>query len=210
MACVLGALTRPGDTLAVEELTYPGLRALAGLLHLRLAPVAIDDEGLIPEAFASICKGAPVRALYTMPTLHNPTTATMPAARREALAEIARRHDVALIEDDVYGFLLDAPPAPLAQYAPERGFYLTSASKSLMPALRVGYVHAPREMIEPIAAAVRATLYSAPPLMARIVTGWITDGTAARLAEAKRAETRRRNSAARHILSGIPGAVVAG
>ena len=50
-----------------------------------------------------------MRALYTMPTLHNPTTATMPVARREAVAEMARRHDVALIEDDVYGFLLDAP-----------------------------------------------------------------------------------------------------
>ena len=79
-----------------------------------------------------------------------------------------------------------------------------------MPALRVGYVHAPKAMVEPIAAAVRATLYSAPPLMARIVGGWIADGTAARLAEAKRAETRRRNSRARHILSGIAGAVVAG
>ena len=51
MACVIRALTRPGDIVAVEELTYPGLRALAGLLHLRLAPVAIDGEGLIPQAF---------------------------------------------------------------------------------------------------------------------------------------------------------------
>jgi DNA-binding transcriptional MocR family regulator len=173
-------------------------------------PVAIDEKGLIPEAFHSVCQAAPVRALYTMPTLHNPTTTTMPPARRQVLAELARRHDVALIEDDVYGFLLDEPPTPLAQYAPERGFYITSASKSLMPALRVGFVHAPRVMVEPIAAAVRATLYSAPPLMARIVAGWIADGTAARLAEAKRAETRRRNRVARRILSGIPGIVVAG
>jgi DNA-binding transcriptional MocR family regulator len=137
-----------------------------------------------------------------MPTLHNPTTATIPVARREALAEIARRHDVALIEDDVYGFLLDAPLPPLAHYAPERGFYVTSTSKSLMPALRVGFVHAPLRKVEAIAAAVRATLYSAPPLMARIVVRWIADGTAARLAEEKRAEIRRRNSTARRILAG--------
>jgi DNA-binding transcriptional MocR family regulator len=202
MACVIGALTRPGDTLAVEALTYPGLRALASLLHLRLAPIAIDDEGLIPEAFDAACRAAPVRALYTMPTLHNPTTATVPVARREALAEMARRHDVTLIEDDVYGFLLDAPPPPLAHYAPERSFYITSTSKSLMPALRVGYVHAPKAKVDPIAAAVRATLYSAPPLMARIVARWIADGTAARLAEEKRAETRRRNSTARRVLAG--------
>jgi DNA-binding transcriptional MocR family regulator len=201
MTCVISAVTRPGDTLAVEALTYPGLRALASLLHLRLAPVAIDAEGIIPEALGSVCRAVPVRGLYTMPTLHNPTTATMPAARREALAEVARQHDIALIEDDVYGFLLDAPLPPLAHYAPERGFYLTSASKSLMPALRVGYVHAPKGKIEAVAAAVRATVYSAPPLMARIVARWIADGTAARLVEQKRAEIRRRNRRARSILA---------
>ena len=211
MACVIGTLTQPGDTLAVETLTYPGVRVLASLLRLRLAPVAIDDEGLIPEALDTVCRAAPVRALYTMPTLHNPTTATMPPARRETVAEVARRHDLALIEDDVYGFLLDAAPLPLAHYAPERGFYLTSASKSLMPALRVGYVHAPKGRVEPIAAAVRATVYSAPPLMARIVARWIADGTAARLVKEKRAEIRRRNRMAHSTLgaSGFIGDPVA-
>jgi DNA-binding transcriptional MocR family regulator len=201
MACVIGAVTQPGDILAVEALTYPGLHALASLLHLRLVPVAIDDEGLIPEALDAVCRATSVRALYTMPTLHNPTTTTMSLARREALAEVARRHDVALIEDDVYGFLLDAPLPPLAHYAPERGYYLTSGSKSLMPALRVGYVHAPKAKVEPIAAAVRATVYSASPLMARIVARWITDGTAAQLVEEKRTEIRRRNRMARSILA---------
>src|SRR6266851_2558628 len=129
MFCVIGALARPGDTLAVEALTYPGLRALANLLHLRLTPIALDGEGLIPEALEAACRAAPVRALYTMPTLHNPTTATMPVARRKALAEVARRHDLALLEDDVYGFLLDAPLPPLAHFAPERVFYITSTSK---------------------------------------------------------------------------------
>jgi DNA-binding transcriptional MocR family regulator len=200
MACVIGALTQPGDALAVEALTYPGLRALASLLHLRLVPIAMDEEGLVPEAFAAVCRAAPVRALYTMPSLHNPTTATMPEARREAVAELAQRHGVALIEDDVYGFLLDAPLPPLAHYAPEHGFYITSTSKSLMPALRVGYVHAPKAQVERLAAAVRATIYSAPPLMARIAARWIADGTAERLAKEKRAETRRRNRMARRIL----------
>jgi DNA-binding transcriptional MocR family regulator len=203
MACVIGALTRPGDTLAVEALTYPGLRALASLLHLRLVPIAIDEQGLIPEALDAACQAAPVRALYTMPTLHNPTTATLPSGRRETLAELAEKHDLALIEDDVYGFLLDAPPPPLAYYAPRRSYYITSLSKCLMPALRVGYVHAPKTQVEPIAAAVRATVYSAPPLMARIVARWIGDGTAARLIEEKRAETRRRNHRARQILAGV-------
>ena len=202
MACIVGALAQPGDTLAVEALTYPGLRALAQLLHLRLAPIAIDQEGLIPEALDAACRAAPVHVLYTMPTLHNPTTVTMPVERREALAEVARKHGLVLIEDDVYGFLLDAPLPPLAHFAPERSFYISSTSKSLMPALRVGYVHAPRAQVERLAAAVRATIYSAPPLMARIAAHWIADGTAERLAVAKRAETRQRNRMARRILAG--------
>jgi DNA-binding transcriptional MocR family regulator len=127
----------------------------------------------------------------------------MPMARREALAEVAQRHGVALIEDDVYGFLLDTPVPPLAHYAPEHGYYITSTSKSLMPALRVGYVHAPKPQIERIAAAVRATMYSAPPLMARVATRWIGDGTAERLFAEKRAETRRRNQTARRIFAGV-------
>jgi DNA-binding transcriptional MocR family regulator len=203
MACIIGALIQPGDTLAVEALTYPGLRVLASLLHVRLLPLSIDEQGLVPEALEAACRTAPVRALYTMPTLHNPTAVTMPEIRRQALAEVACRYDVALIEDDVYGFLLDTRLPPLAYYAPERSFYITSASKSLMPALRVGYVHTPKAMVEPLAAAVRATVYSAPPLMARIAARWIADGTASRLAEEKRTEMRRRNRAARRILTGV-------
>jgi DNA-binding transcriptional MocR family regulator len=138
-----------------------------------------------------------------MPTLHNPTTATMPVVRRQALAEVAQRYGVTLIEDDVYGFLLDEPLPPLAHFAPQHGIYVTSTSKSLIPALRVGYVHAPQAKIEPIAAAVRATIYSAPPLMARIVARWVVDGTAERLVTQKRTETRARNRRAREILSGV-------
>ena len=203
MTCVIGALTQPGDTLAAEALTYPGLRALARLLQVRVVPIAMDEQGLVPDALDAACRAAPVRALYTMPTLHNPTTATMPVARRQALAEVVQRYGVTLIEDDVYGFLLDEPLPPLAHFAPQHGIYVTSTSKSLIPALRVGYVHAPRAKIEPIAAAVRATIYSAPPLMARIVARWVADGTAERLAAEKRTETRIRNRRAREILSGV-------
>src|ERR1700758_5171627 len=202
MTCVIGALTQPGDTLAAEALTYPGLRALARLLQVRVVPIAMDEQGLVPDALEAACRAAPVRVLYTMPTLHNPTTATMPVARRQALAEVAQRHGVLLIEDDVYGFLLDAPLPPLAHYAPQHGIYIPSTSKSLIPALRIGYVHAPQANIEPIAAAVRATIYSAPPLMARIVARWVADGTAERLVAEKRSETQTRNRKAREILAG--------
>ena len=60
-------------------------RALASLLRLRLVAIAMDEQGLVPDALDAACHAGSVRALYTMPTLHNPTTATMPMARREAV-----------------------------------------------------------------------------------------------------------------------------
>jgi DNA-binding transcriptional MocR family regulator len=203
MACVLAALTQPGETLAVEALTYPGVRAVASLLHLRVVPIAIDEQGLLPDALAAACRAGPVRALYVLPTLHNPTTATMPVERRQAVAEVARQHGMALIEDDVYGFLLEAPPPPLAAFAPELAFHINSTSKSMVPALRTGYVHGPAAQIERVVAAVRATTYSAPPLMTRIASRWIEDGTAARLVEEKRAAMRRRQTLVQHRLAGL-------
>jgi len=202
VASVLSSMTQPGDTVAVESLTYPGVRSAASLLNLRLAPVAMDDQGLLPEAFASICRGGNVKALYTLPTLHNPTATVLPVERRRALAEIARNHAVALVEDDVYGFLLADAPPPLTRFAPERAFYITSTSKSLAPGLRIGYVHAPASAVERVAAALRATVYMATPLMAALATRWIEDGTAERLVAEKRAETAARQSLARKLLEG--------
>lgn len=211
VASVLSAVTQPGDTVAVESLTYPGIRSAASLLSLRLAPVAMDDDGLAPESLATLCRSGTIKALYTLPTLHNPTATVLPVERRRAVAQIAEANGVALIEDDVYGFLLDAPPPPLASFAPQLGYYITSTSKSLAPGLRIGYVRVPAGAVERVAAALRATVYMAAPLMAALATRWIEDGTAGRLVREKRAETAERQALARSLLrdarlSGHPAA----
>jgi DNA-binding transcriptional MocR family regulator len=202
VASVLSAVTQPGDTVAVESLTYPGVRSAASLLSLRLAPAAMDEQGLLPEAVAALCRGGSVKALYTLPSLHNPTATVLSLERRRALAEIARAHGIALVEDDVYGFLLKDGPPPLASLAPERSFYITSTSKSMAPGLRIGYVHGPEEAVDRVAAALRATIYMATPLMAALATRWIEDGTADRLVEQKRAEIVARQKLAREMLAG--------
>ena len=200
---VLSAMTQPGDTVAVESLTYPGIRSAASLLSLRLAPVAMDGEGMLPDGFSALCRGGNVKALYTLPTLHNPTATILSEERRRAVAETARKHGVALVEDDVYGFLLAKSPKPLAAFAPERGYYITSTSKSLAPGLRIGYVHAPADMVERVAAALRATVYMATPLMAALATRWIEDGTADRLVQQKRARVAERQALVRKLLADV-------
>jgi DNA-binding transcriptional MocR family regulator len=197
----LAAVTEPGDSLAVEALTYPGIRAAANLLRLKLVPVALDERGIVPEALDAVCRSTRVRAAYLLATLHNPTTATIPLERRRAIAEIARAHELMLIEDDLYGFLVPEPLPPLAAFAPAHAFYITATSKSFVPGLRVGYTHCPPALVERVAAAVHASCYCVAPLTAEIATRWIEDGTGERLVAEKRAETARRHDIARRLFA---------
>lgn len=201
--CVaLSTLTEPGDTLLTEQLTYPGIKALANLLHLHLRGLALDDQGILPDAFEAACRAGGRKVLYCVPTLHNPTATTMSEARRREIARVAREHDVAVIEDDVYGFLpTDAPP-PIAAFAPERCYYITSTSKSIAPGLRIGYMVAPPEEFDRLSTTVRTTTWEAAPLMAELVTRWIEDGTAERIVRWKREETKARHTLAQKILYG--------
>jgi len=199
MTAVFAALLRPGDLVLTEALTYPGMKALAALLHLRLLGVAMDEQGLRPDAFAAACRGG-AKALYCVPTLHNPTTAVMPEARRKEIAAIARAHGVVIVEDDVHGRLHEDPPAPITAFAPELSVYLTGTAKSVAPGLRIGFMRAPRAMVPRIAAGIRATTWMAAPLMAEIVAQWIRDGTAERIVKGKRQEAAARQRLAAAVL----------
>ena len=145
----LSALCRPGDTLLGEELTYPGLKTAATLLGLEVAPVAMDDEGLLPDDLERVAKDTGAKVLYCMPTLHNPTARTMGRARRAQVAAVARRLDVHVVEDDVHGLLEPAGHTPLAGLIPERTLYIASTSKVVAGGLRVAYVAAPADLVEP-------------------------------------------------------------
>lgn len=196
-------LMRPGDRLAAGAMTYPGLKAAALQRGLQVDPVAMDAEGLIPEDFERICaQGAP-KALYVVPTIDNPTTATLPAARRQRIAALARRHGVMIIEDDPYGVLRSARPPAFVTLAPTHTWYLSTLSKCVTPALRIAHVIAPDgEQAEALAAVLRSTVLMAAPLMAALASRWIGDGTVEEVTRAIRAENRRRQTLAADILDG--------
>ncbi|MCY3001324.1 MAG: PLP-dependent aminotransferase family protein [Planctomycetota bacterium] len=206
LAVALATCAQPGDVILAEALTYTGLKPLTRLLGQRLQPVAIDDDGLVPESFEAACESKEVRALYIQPTSQNPTAVTMPLARREAIVEIARRHDVALVEDDTYGFV-DAENIPtLAALAPERTYYFTSLSKSVTSGLRLGYLLPPTDptdVLERAVASVTAIGWTAAPLITEIGARWIESGVAARCVLEKRAEAKARQDIARRILGPI-------
>ncbi len=143
---------------------------------------------------------AGARLLIVNPTVHNPTTATMPLARREAIVALARRHDLIVVEDEVYGRLPAERPPPLAALAPERTVHIGSAAKSVAPGLRVGVLHSPEALFERIANAQHDLFLTCPPLMAELFTRLVADGTAERLAARQRQEAAVRQQIAREVL----------
>jgi DNA-binding transcriptional MocR family regulator len=192
MTAVFASLFAPGDVVATESLTYPGMKTLAGLLALRLQGVAMDEHGLRPDAFAAACRARRPKALYCVPTLQNPTTAVMPVDRRQEIAAIARAHDVLIVEDDVHGRLLARPVQPLSTFAPDISVYVTGTAKVIAPGLRVGFIVAPPALGPRIAAGIRGTTWMAAPLMAEIASRWIQDGTAESILARKRREAGAR------------------
>ena len=200
---MLSALAKPGDPVLVEELTYCGLIDAARLLHLPLEGLPMDAEGVLPEAVDAACRKGGMRLLCVVPTNQNPTLATMSVARREAIVEVARRHDLLIIEDDVYGYLPEGRPPPIATLAPERTIYIASASKCMVPGLRVGWIAAPVALAERFADGVHSHCIAEAALPAQIISQWIEDGTADHLTRWHREQCRMRQALAAEIFAGF-------
>lgn len=201
LLAVLGSVAKAGDVVCAEALAYPGLRGLAAQLGLELVGLPLDADGIRPDAFAELCRTRAPKALYCNPTLNNPTTITSSLDRRTVLIDIARRHNVAIIEDDAYGALPVGGPPPLAALAPDLVFHIAGLAKSLGAGLRIAYLVAPeaRRMWQ-LSAYLRATTVMASPLTAALATRWIADGTADAMLDAIRAEAAARQSYARRVL----------
>jgi len=204
LTIALSAVARAGDTLLVEALTYPGVKNLAALFDLRLAPVAIDAEGLDADAFAAACRRDGNKILYCMPNLHNPTTGIMTAERRALIGEIADRHGVLIIEDDLYPGLPERRPPTIAELWPEGTIYITSLSKTVAPGLRIGTLSSPTGHFEALLNAAQSTNWMAPPLTTEIACRWIEDGTAKAIVADRKATLRHRHDIAQAALHGLP------
>ncbi|MEI3678906.1 PLP-dependent aminotransferase family protein [Klebsiella pneumoniae] len=204
LAVTVMGLLRPGDVVAVDALTYSGFKALAALYHLELAAIPCRPEGPDLRALHTLCQQRRVRAVYTMPTLHNPLGWVLNTGQRQALADLARQHDLLIIEDAAYARLVSRPPPPVVSYAPERTVYVTGFSKNIATGLRVGVVISPPRYRPEIERAIRATTWNTPTLISSLICAWIEDGTVARFETQKRQDARQRQQVAREVLCGLP------
>ncbi len=202
MMLAFAAMLEPGAVVLVDRFTFPGMISLAAMLKLRLATIEMDEHGVQPDALEAAARQHGARAYYAVPTVHNPTCATLPEDRRRAIARIAERQDLLIVEDDIYRFLDDRAPPALRALAPDHVIFLSSASKQLIPGLRIGGLIAPERMIERIEAVIRTSTWMPAPVMAELFARWVEDGTAARLEAAKRRIMAGRQSLLRTALDG--------
>ncbi|MBB4285626.1 PLP-dependent aminotransferase family protein [Roseospira goensis] len=203
IACALMTLVRPGEPLLCGAVTYPGLRLLADRHGARLIGVALDEDGLVPEALDEAARRHGARAVFCVPTLQNPTGVVVSARRREALAAVAARRGLTVIEDDVYGLLPARRPPPIAALIPERTVFLTGTAKALAPGLRVGFARVPPGLRASFGATLRATMWMAPALMVEVAARWIADGRAETLLAAQRRAVAARQAIAADTLAGL-------
>ena len=194
---------RAGDRVAAGSFTYPGIKAIAAQKGLSLVPLAMDAGGILPDAFEQVCRGTPPKALYVIPSIDNPTTATLSEDRRRQLVAIARRYGVTIIEDDPYTPLLERPVRAIADIAGDITWHVATLSKCATPALRIAYVVAPGSaQALRLAAVLRATNMMASPLMAALASQWIASGSLDAIASTIRVENGERQKLAATILAG--------
>ncbi|UXI04513.1 PLP-dependent aminotransferase family protein [Photobacterium sp. TY1-4] len=203
LAVTTMAVFNPGDVLAIDALTYPGMKVLAESLGLELVAIPTLDSGPDLDVLERLCSRRRVRAVYTQPTVHNPLGWVLNMERRQQLVKLARQHDLILIEDAAYAFLEAEAPTPLAALAPERTIYVSGFSKSIATGLRVGFVTAPPAYIPLIERTIRATIWNTPAVMTAIVCDWIKDGTLARLESEKRQDAVIRQNIAAEVLGDL-------
>jgi DNA-binding transcriptional MocR family regulator len=201
IAAALAAVMPAGGRCGVEALTYPFVKGIAARLGITLVPLAMDEDGLRPDAVQKAHREARLSALYIQPVMHNPLGMTMPPTRRAELLRVVDRLGLTVIEDAVYAFLDDIPP--LAAEAPDACIVLDSLSKKVAPGLALGFISAPPALREGMMAAVRSGGWTASGYTLAAGQRLIEDGTAAELTRLKRDDAVRRQQLAATLLAGF-------
>ena len=199
IAATLAATVRPGEVLGVEALTYPFIKVIAQKLGIRLFPLPLDEEGIVPDALIDAHHTVGLSAIYLQPNLHNPLGASMSVIRTDQIADILSKERIVAIEDAIYAFL-DVNAAPLHSFASDNVVLIDSLSKRLAPGLTLGVIVTPRKLREDVMRALHSGAWVAPALAQTVCARWMADGTAAKITEAKRADAAARQRLARQKL----------
>ncbi|WP_289851745.1 PLP-dependent aminotransferase family protein [Sinorhizobium meliloti] len=202
LSVALAVASKPGGMIITESQTYPGVISLTRHTSHRLVGVETDRQGMQSEALDEALGRTSGGVVYVTPTMQNPTTATMGERRRHEIADVCRKHDALIIEDDVYSLGSSGFP-PIAMLAPERTFYVNSLSKTVSPGLRIGSLVAPHHYVDKAGVALSATSSMVSPFSCAVMAEWLSSGIAQTLRKSIKLESSRRLDLARSQLGDV-------
>lgn len=200
---VIAAMTAPGDKIAFEQLTYSSISRSANLIGRRSVVINIDEHGPVPEDFDRLCAQQHPKLAFLIPSLHNPTLTITPVSRRREIAEIARKHNVWLIEDSIYGALLDQPPTPISAFLPERTFHIGGLSKTVSAGVRGGWVSCPANLAPRVQVSHKMVTGGLPFMLAELSSRMVLSGAADTIRQAARVEIEAREAMVRQAFTGL-------
>ena len=175
---IITAMTSPGDRIVFEPVTYSQIARAAILAGRRASLVESDELGVIPEDFEKVCAQQHPKMVFLMPSGQNPTCATLPEERRRAIADIARRYNVWIIEDNLYGAMIAGKPPMIAQFAPDLTFVVGGLSKSVSAGVRGGWVACPSNFASRIRISHAMMTGGLPFLLAELCARMVNSGDA--------------------------------
>ena len=199
----MATVAAPGERIVMEIPTYKCAAQSINLIGRIPVAGECDDEGLIPDEFERLCARQHPRAVFLMPEAQNPTHAVMSEERRRHIVEIARKYNVWIIEDNVYGSLLTDFRTPLAALAPERTFHISSLSKTVAAGIRCGWMSCPPGQAPRAASAHKLLAGPKPYLLATLGAELILSGAADEIRNKVRRELTVRHGIMEEALAGF-------
>ncbi|MDF2177957.1 PLP-dependent aminotransferase family protein [Aliiglaciecola sp. CAU 1673] len=172
----LNALCREGDAVVTDALVFPGILAAAQNRGVKVHPVEMDEQGMVPDKLAHILAYHSPKLLYLTPNHQNPTCRQMPLARREQIVALCRQHKVMILEDDVQFVARSQKPPSLQQLAPDITLYVSSFSKRFSGAMRLGFVVVPECLFDTLRLSLRASSWTGAPLPLEWFCTWFEEG----------------------------------
>jgi len=193
-------LRETSNIILTESATFPGALAAAANLGMVMAPVAHDDEGLLPEALDGALTATGARIIYTTPVCQNPLGFETGPERRRAIAGIAKKHGTVIVEDDIYGLYAAKGNLTYRELLPDHVIYVTSLSKSLTPLVRLGVIAPPAHLVAAVRKRLRAESWGLPPYVAELAAAMLEIGMGEEAGAALRLEGFARLELTRGVL----------
>ncbi|MCZ7858683.1 PLP-dependent aminotransferase family protein [Agrobacterium salinitolerans] len=200
---VVTAMTAPGDRIVFEQVTYSHISRSAALAGRRVTLVDADENGIIPEDFERVCAQQHPKMIFLMSAGQNPTCATLPEDRRRAIADIARRYGVWIVEDNLYGAMTREAIPLIAEFAPDITFVVGGLSKSVAAGVRGGWVACPAQYSSRIRISHSMLTGGLPFMLAELNARLVNSGDADDIRKDCITEINQREAIARQVFTGL-------